>query len=107
MTVFHAPGSQKLSQAICHSYADCFYSAAIQLIASVCEGRSDFLVFQACSGTDNSITGGAGSPMFLPKGSAACSESHMLPPAHQVKRGSFKGSTNISAEHDHSADMPL
>lgn len=45
--------------------------------------------------------------MVLPKGSAACSESHMLPLTHLSKLASFKSSTNISAQHGHSVDMPL
>lgn len=62
VTVFHALGSQteKFSHATCRSYADYFYSAAVQLIASVCDCRSHFLLFQASSGTDNGITGEAG-----------------------------------------------
>lgn len=108
MTVFHALGSQaqKLSQETCHSYADCFYSAVIQLIAPICDGRSHFLLFQVSSGADKSITRGAGSPVVLPKHSAACSESHLLPPTRLSKPAGFKGSTNISAQHDHSV-VPL
>lgn len=65
-----------------------------------------FLLFQVSSGADKSITRGAGSSVVLPKHSAACSESHLLPPTRLSKPAGFKGSTNISAQHDHSV-VPL
>ena len=71
VTVFHTLASQmeKFSHATsCCSYADYFYSAVIQLIASACDCRSHLLLFQASSGADNSITGQVGNSTQFFKG---------------------------------------
>lgn len=69
-----------------------------------CGSRSHFLLFQASSGTDNSITGGARKPYGSAKGFCSLL---WITPTHLSKLASFKGSANISAQHEHSADMPL
>lgn len=105
MTLFHALGSQtlKFSQAICYSYADYFYSAATQSIASVCDSRSHFHCFrlaqvQITASLGKQGTLGCREPYWpsSSKGSVACSESHVLRPTQLSKLASFKGSTKIS-----------